>query len=126
MLQKNCKLIIIVLTLLSVFFLAIIFNLYLENKNLKNPEASAEKEIKSLIAKLGKLMSLPENELPTIATVTDPEKLKNQPFFINSKVGDKVIVYELNKKVILFRPSENKIIEVSVFNTNEEQTVSNQ
>jgi len=124
-LEKNYKKILIVLSVVLVFCFAIIFQLYSENFALKNPEAREQKEIESLVNKIGKLMSLPEGEFPAVATVTDPEKLKDQTFFVNSKAGDKVLIYEISNKVILFRPSENKIIEVSIFNPNQEDVVPN-
>ena len=68
---------------------------------------------------VSKLMVLPTDETPTMATVSDPEKLKNQAFFVNAKVGDKVLIYTKARKAILFSPSQNKIIEVSPLNVNQ-------
>ena len=72
----------------------------------------SQQDVKALLAKVGKLIKLPEDELPTIATVTDLEKLKNQPFFAKAKVGFKVLLYPQNKKAILYDPIENLVIEV--------------
>ena len=68
-----------------------------------------------LIAQVGKLIQLPKEE-PTIASISDKEKLKNQPFFQNASNGDKVLIFTKAKKAILYRPSINKIIEVSQIN----------
>lgn len=125
MLEKNYKKIITGLILAMVLCVGAVFQLYSELKILKNPNLAEQREIESIVKKLGKLMELPLGETPTVATVTDPEKLKDQAFFLNSKVGDKVVVYEKSQKVILFRPNENKIIEVSPFNLPEESQVSN-
>ncbi len=59
---------------------------------------------------------LPQDEQPTIATVTDLAKLQGQPFFANAQVGDKVLIYSRAGKVILYRPGENKIIELAPIN----------
>jgi len=75
-----------------------------------NP-AEAEKEVQTYATKIGKFILLPE-EVPTLATVADVEKLKEQPFFSNAQNGDKVLFYNKAQKAILYRPSENKIIEV--------------
>lgn len=86
---------------------------YQETKKLlsRNP-LILENEDKGLIEKIGKLIDLPPDESPTIATVTDVEKIKNQPFFSKAKNGDKVLIYNNAKKAILFDPIANKIIEV--------------
>ncbi len=79
----------------------------------ENPQKFVQEEIKNLIAKVGKLVVLPEGEQPTIATVNDPEALKNQPFFANAKKGDKVLIYTNAKKAILYDPVNNKIVEIA-------------
>lgn len=77
----------------------------------------AKEEIKSLIEKVGNIIELPQGETPTIATVTDLSKLRDQPFFSNAKLGDKVLVYAAAKKAFLYRPSTDKIIEVGPVST---------
>lgn len=66
----------------------------------------------SLVETVGKLINLPEGEKPTVATVTDLNKLKSQSFFANAAVGDKVLVYFQAKKAYLYRPSTNKLIDI--------------
>lgn len=66
-----------------------------------------------LIQDVGQLIVLPQGEVPTVATVSDPSALKNQPFFANAEKGDKVLVYTTAGKAILYRPSSRKIIEVA-------------
>ncbi len=77
-----------------------------------NPQAKAQEEIQTLVEEVGKLMLLPD-EAPTIATVTDPEQLKGQPFFVQAKTGDRVLIYAGARKAILYSPSEKRIIEVA-------------
>lgn len=85
-----------------------------QNK-LINPSQTAASEVRVLIERVGKLMELPREE-PTIATVNDPTKLKDQTFFANSQNGDKVLIYTQAKKAILFRPTTGKIIDVAPVN----------
>ena len=101
-----------------VLFLAIAataYYFYDQNKKtlslLNNPAQATELETKELTEKVGKLMTLPD-EKPTIISVVDKEKVKDQPFFIKAENGDKVLVYTAAKKAILYRPIANKIIEV--------------
>ena len=89
---------------------------YQTQQLLKNPTLAAQQQTQALLASVGKLMDLPNNETPTIATVSDVSKLKDQPFFANAQNGDKVLIYTNAKKAILYRPSENKIIDVAPVN----------
>lgn len=81
-----------------------------------NSKVASENELKEVVEKVGKLMVLPEGETPTLATVADPEKLKDQKFFINAKTGDKVLIYANSQKAILYNPASNKIVEVAPVN----------
>ena len=76
-------------------------------------QASEQKDAQALIAELEKIVVLPIGEEPTIATITDPEKLKDQPFFANAKAGYKVLVYQVAKKAFLYDPVAKKLIEVA-------------
>jgi hypothetical protein len=97
---------------------------YKEASDLKNnplkQQAVLDGDIKDLVAKVSRLIILPEGEEPTIATVSDPEKLKNQPFFAKAKTGDKVLIYSQAKKAILYNPESDKIVEVAPLNINME------
>ncbi len=85
-------------------------------EKLSNPEAQQEaiaKEREEVLAKVGKLMILPEDEEPTIATVTDAEVLAQyQPFFRKATDGDKVIIYVQSGKSIIYSPDKNIIVNV--------------
>jgi hypothetical protein len=70
-------------------------------------------ESQDLVAKVGAIIELPSGETPTIATVTDISKVKDQAFFTNAQNGDKLLIYPQAKKAILYRPSTNKVINVA-------------
>ncbi len=78
--------------------------------------AVSQKETEALVAQVGKLIILPSDETPTIATVSDPDKLKNQAFFIDAKVGDKVLIYTNAKRAILYDPKAKKIVNIAPIN----------
>ena len=81
--------------------------------DLKNPSAKSSTEAGKLVAKLSKTVALPANATPTLATVKDASKLKNQAFFVNAQNGDKVLIYQDYSRALLYRPSTGKIIEFS-------------
>jgi hypothetical protein len=90
------------------------FYYYQQYRKIKiSPEVAAQSENKQLVDKISVFMILPEGEEPTIATVSDREKLSEKDFFKKSENGDKILIYTEAKKAILYRPSINKVIEVA-------------
>lgn len=73
----------------------------------------SEKESKSLVEKVGRLIELPQDELPTVATVANKFELPPQQFYQKAENADVVLIFFKAQKAILYRPSLNKIIEVS-------------
>jgi len=82
----------------------------------KDPKNAVSQEVQETINKVGTLIILPTSEEPQVATITDPEKLKDQPFFAIAQKDDKVLIYANAKKAILYRPSENKIVDIAPVN----------
>lgn len=90
----------------------------------QNPEVATQEETTELINKVSKLIVLPEGETPTVATVSDPEALKDQIFFAQAQKGDKVLIYAEAKKAILYSVTLDKILEVAPLNIGD-KTVKN-
>jgi hypothetical protein len=107
-------------SLLLAAVIAVLAYGYLSTKNQleqsKNSAGATQTESQQLINKVGQLVDLPSGETPTIATVNDASKLKDQPFFANARNGDKVLIYSKSGKAVLYRPSTNKVIEYSKVN----------
>lgn len=90
---------------------------YMDTKNqLKevsnNPDNAAKSEVDKIISDVGKTLKLP-SETPTLATVKDVSKLKNQEFFKDAQNGDKVLIYAQSGRALLYRPSSGQVIEYS-------------
>lgn len=68
------------------------------------------------------IMELPQDEQPTVATVLDKDKLKDQGFFVKAENGDKVVIYSKARKAILYRESAKKIIEVAPIELSQAET----
>lgn len=107
--------------ILSLMLLSALFMVNMVRKSpetfglLKGPEI-LQKEQEELVAQVGSLISLPEDEQPTVATVSDKSQLGEQIFFKNAEDGDKVLIYANASKVVLYRPSENRVVEVGTVN----------
>lgn len=116
-LKRNKFLFLAILGILVVFLIFVFYRPKISFEN-RNGEMS---EAKVLAKRVGELMFLPSDELPTIATVSDPEALKNQSFFVDAKRGDKVLIYSNARKAILYDPVANKIITIAPVNLSPEQ-----
>jgi hypothetical protein len=84
--------------------------------------ANTKQETQDLLGKVAKLYLIPVGEEPTVATVTDPEKLKDQSFFSAAQKDDKVLIFTHAGKAVLYRPSIDKIIEVAPINNSKNDT----
>lgn len=115
----NSKLIIPAAITVAVLVLGVGGYFYYKNQTPQAPPndpQAAQEEVRKLVAEVGKLIELPVGENPTIATVTDVDKLRDQPFFQKAQNGDKVLIYSVAGKAILYSPSLKKVIDVSPLN----------
>lgn len=111
-LNKNMILVIALGVIVAILLVAAIYFYVQYQKIKKNPNIVAKQETDQLVEQVGKLIDLPKDETPTVATILDKDKLKDQPFFNNAQNGDKILIYTKSKKAIIFRPKENKLINV--------------
>ena len=86
--------------------------------------ADPKLEVKELLTKLGKLIELPTTEEPTVATVTNADQIKSQPFFTKAKNGYRVVLYTNGRLAILYDDVANKIINVGTINVSNTATPS--
>jgi hypothetical protein len=105
----------ILLSLIILVLIAALF-LFVKAKFTKDPNLENQKQIEETVAKVGKLIALPEDETPTLAVVNDPAVLTNQAFFAHAKAGDVVLLYTAAQKVFLYNPQANIIVEVASLN----------
>jgi hypothetical protein len=112
------------LVVLLVVSLAASAFLYMRVSALKaDPQAAAREEAEELVEKVSELILLPQGELPTVATVSDPSKLEGQAFFLKAKVGDKVLLYSAARKAYLYDPEAHKVLEVAPINLGAENEI---
>jgi hypothetical protein len=112
--KKHASLVALICTSIAVVALsASNVYFYKQYSNLKkDPAITSRNELDDLTKKVSKLLSVPTDEQPTLATIEDISKLKDQTFFKESKNGDKLLVYAKAQKAIIYRDSENKLVNV--------------
>jgi hypothetical protein len=105
--------------LLALVFLLLIMTavagyLYWQSRN--TPTAAEQREIDALVETVSALVELPAGEIPTVATVTNKERLDDQPFFRRAENGDKILIYEQSGRAFLYRPSAERLIDITAVN----------
>jgi hypothetical protein len=113
--MKEYNKIIIPAIVIAFLCLGTIFYFYYRYNQENNPNIAAEIETKNLVDKLSKIIELPSSETPTIMTVSDSTKLPSDPFFANAENGDVVFIFNTAMEEILYRPSDNTLIEVAPY-----------
>jgi len=100
------KMYLVLVLVIALMSLLIIGFLLIQKRN--NRADIVAENVKALISKH---MLLPTDEEPAYATITDKEKL-DTPFLKQAENGDKLLIYQNNQKVIIYRPSIDRIIDV--------------
>lgn len=119
---KNWKIVTVIIALLGIVALYFILpsgDVLDPNAIINQTPEEAQKEIDEVLSKLSKLMLLPTDEQPVLATVTDVETLvTQQAFFQGAQNGDKLLMYTKNLKAIIYSPSRNIVINVGPIQAN--------
>lgn len=106
--------------ILIILILAVSGASYLLYKELmlakEDAQSPLQEEKDVLFEKIEKLILLPKGEEPSLMTVVDPLELKNTVFFDKVKAGDKILIYNQAKKVIIYDPLAEKIVDAFPFN----------
>lgn len=74
-----------------------------------NAEPTAEEVIKLV----SKIAETPQGETPVVSIIINLESLKEQSFFKDALVGDRVLIYKEAQMAYLFRPKTSKLIAIS-------------
>ena len=122
--SRQLKPSVIVFSVLLCVFAGAAGYFYYKYKQAIRITTDTKEEIVQLVETIGMMMELPNDETPTLATVTDREKLADQPFFQKSENGDKVLIYTNAGRANLYRPSVGKIVDVTAINVQEKNSVA--
>jgi hypothetical protein len=74
-------------------------------------KAANMNDVHTVINLVSKHYLLPSDEVPALATITDPSKISTK-FLKKTQTGDKLLIYQKNSRVIIYRPSIDRIVDV--------------
>jgi Na+-transporting NADH:ubiquinone oxidoreductase subunit NqrC len=74
------------------------------------------------LKRIATLVEMP-NESPSIMTVADKSKLQNQQLASKLNDGDILLVFSQNRRIFIYRPGTNKIVDMLSFGAEEAQTI---
>ena len=116
--SKKFKILFILLIILCIALVATLISRHNINKKIDLLDANKQsernkQETAALVKKISKLIVLPSDETPTVATITDAVGLaKNQSFYKGSQDGDKVLIYFKAQKAYIYSPTLDRLINV--------------
>src|SRR5438477_9407585 len=76
----------------------------------QNPFIVYQHKLQTMTQQVSKSITLPKDEIPELATITDRNLLPREPFFALAQNGDKVMMYKKHKLAVLFRPTTGQVI----------------
>jgi hypothetical protein len=111
----------VILSALTLLFFGTTVYFFIQNRALSSdPQKTAQDEVTRIVKEVSKLIVLPLDETPTLATVSDPSLLASQPSFRDAKKGDKVLIYQSAKTAVLYDPVAKKVLNIIRLNINDE------
>jgi flagellar basal body-associated protein FliL len=124
--MKKQSVFLAIMLLVIIILIGVAVNFYFKAKNLQvESQMATAGETQKIVEEVSKLIILPGDEVPTVATVQDPTKLRGQPFFANAKEGNKVLIYTKARKAILYDPVKKIIVEVAPLNSGATENLNN-
>ena len=91
----------------------------------RQASSTGEAAKQQLLNTLGKTIELP-SETPAIVTVTDKDKLTNKALAARLENNDELLIFGAAKRLIVYRPSIKKVIDMLTFQSNTEVPATNQ
>lgn len=115
---KRPKLLIIVLVTLCIVGIGSGVFFYLQYSQVQ-AKANQKQE---LTERISKLVELP-NETSTLVTVADKSRLQNKQLAEKVSDGDVLMIFSQNRRLIIYRPDTNKIVDMLTFTDQESSTL---
>lgn len=87
-----------------------------ELKKYNDPGKAIQAESEEMVKQIEKATTLPTNETPVPFEIKDINKFKDNPVFSRAQNGDKGLIYQETKWVVIYRPATKQIIAASPIN----------
>lgn len=100
------KVLVLIVLVAAIGLCVVLFLKYREAVD-TNPKNVEQKTVETV----SKLVEVPE-EKPTVVTVQDAAKLSNPELASRAKDGDRLLVYAESRRVVMYRPSNGKIVDI--------------
>lgn len=108
----NSQLVALVITAAFIPFLINLpnfFKIWREDKKIS--QATQYDYLPRIVNQVYQLTELPTDETPQLLTIADADKVGNDPFLKGvAQDGDELLIYAKAQRIILYRPSANKIV----------------
>lgn len=95
---------------IALFALALLMAGFFAYRAYFTPEALKRREVAKWVQIIGASVELPRSESPTLAAVTNRNKLDGQAFFKDAEQGDIVLIYPQSGRAYLYRPGTGMLI----------------
>lgn len=74
-----------------------------------------KKEINQLLKRIGQIAVLPTDETPEVLRITDLTQLNSNPFFENAKLGDFILIFKNNQKILVYDPLNHLLVNMGPY-----------
>lgn len=106
-----------ILILISVVALAACIVFYVKYRDSQDTVEARQKRI---VAQVGRAVELPQST-PAVVTVADKSKLANKELAARVENQDMLLVYGADKRIIIYRPTTQKVVDMLRISTAVEQ-----
>lgn len=107
--RRRPKKLTVILGLLLVLVLLAAVVFFVKYRQAVNNNPTTQRD--HLLKEIGQDIALPK-ETPTISTVLDASKITNPTLAAQAQNGDKLLVYANAKRLIVYRPSSRKVVDI--------------
>lgn len=113
------------MVLLSLLVVAIASNIFLYVKYRQAQNNNPEIQTNRIVKEIRQMTTLPD-ETPSVVTVVDKDKLSNPALAKGAENGDKILMFPNEGKVIVYRPSTHKLINIFNLSTTAQPAATEQ